>query len=300
MNNFFSDGVLFLFFFFGSLGVAWHIALKGINHSFCWWLFYISALYFLIMVFFLGYSTNDIFAYSRNHVSVYFINATSLLYIASYQLKKTIELSPAVATFAISILCEGLAGIIAAGILLYLIMSFKFFRDYKHFKMIVFSFLLAFILLILSNLELIITLFIQSLGIEGDLAVKLSLFVTDSSLTGNVRYEVWADYISKLDLLRFFSGVQLSETFNDFSNLHSSYFILHARIGIFSFFFIGFLIYSLIQLLTRNFLFGACLMAILIRGLTDTTFLAGSSFDYILMFFLIYSSTSNFARKDSY
>jgi len=81
-NNGISQGMIFLPHFLACSGIAWRIHTHGINHYFCLGIFYGSILYCLTYYLAFNLQPHELFDNSRNHVSVYFINVTSLLYIS--------------------------------------------------------------------------------------------------------------------------------------------------------------------------------------------------------------------------
>ena len=99
--------------------------------------------------------------------------------------------------------------------------------------------------------------------------------------------KVSGDYISSLDTMRLFFGINLSERFYGFGNYHNSFVLLHARIGFYMFIITLMFSYSLIKAYKVNYLLASCLLVLLFRSLTDTSILAGSPFDFVL-FFLIF------------
>ena len=103
----------------------------------------------------------------------------------------------------------------------------------------------------------------------------------------NPRYNIWEEYISSLDTMRLFFGINLSERFYGFVNYHNSFVLLHARIGFYMFIITLMFSYSLIKAYKVNYLLASCLLVLLFRSLTDTSILAGSPFDFVL-FFLIF------------
>jgi hypothetical protein len=294
MNNGFSHGSLFIVLFLSCASIAWAIARYGINYWFAWTIFYGSALYCFLRIYYFDASPNDLFAYSRNHVSVYFINAISLLYIAAYQEKRKTPILPAILTFLISVMSVGTGGIFSSAILLWFILIWYILKNFKSYKIISIYLTLSILYHVVSFWDIGISGLVATFDLQGDIVIKLQ----SSQITaGNARYQIWSEYINSLDIIRVLAGVSLSEEFYGYSNLHSSYLLLHARMGFLSFFLVLMFMYSLVRLYKKNYVFFICYMVILLRGITDTTFLAGSSFDFVLLFFFIFSVSPIYKGK---
>ncbi len=120
---------------------------------------------------------------------------------------------------------------------------------------------------------------IANFPIHDDLSSKLNLF---ESTTINTRSNLWHEYIDKLDWLRFMTGINLDETFYGYKNLHSSYVLLHARMGFLAFLLVFIFLFGLFRLYKINFIMAVCYLSLLLRGMSNTTFMSGSSFDFVL------------------
>lgn len=282
LNNYFSDGILFLPLVFGAYGIAWELYKNNLNVGFSIFLFYASATMYLLLYFAFGYSEGEILDHSRNHVSVYFINLISLLFIAlnaeNIESRK-MYIIPALITSVISVIAIGVSGILSSSILL-LIVLLVFLRRVGPGIVISVFFGVA----LFSGLSIYYVELTNFVTFDRELLQKLSV----SKFSSDPRYEIWGEYISSLDWLRILSGVPLSETFYGFQNLHSSYFLLHERIGLLSFIIFFVFLVSLLKVYKVSKLLFACLLSILIRGLSDTTFLSASPFDFVLFYLVLF------------
>jgi hypothetical protein len=280
LNNYFSNGSLFLFLMFGSIGIAWEMCKNCLSVTFASFIFYISSFVYLFLYFIFDFSAGSILDHSRNHVSVYFINLTALLFIAlnSQKVKDYKRyITPTIITVFISVLAIGISGIISSMLLFALVFLHALKGKVTSSLFLVLTPMLLFFLypLELTNI----------FSFNSELLGKLD----PGKLTSeDARYEIWGEYISSLDWIRILTGVPLSETFNGHQNLHSSYFLLHSRIGFFLFFLIVIAFISLLRMFKLSKLLFFCLLSILVRGYSDTTFLSASSFDFVLFYFLLF------------
>jgi hypothetical protein len=94
-NNGLSHGALFIPLYLACFGIAWRIYTNGINYWFCWILFYCSVFYFLVSFHTIDGGASTFLANSRNHVSVFFLNAAVLVYVGAFKSGRKISLIPA-------------------------------------------------------------------------------------------------------------------------------------------------------------------------------------------------------------
>jgi hypothetical protein len=278
-HNGLSSGVLFIPLFIGSFGVAWRIGTSGISYTFCRLIFYGSVSYFVLLVVVNGDSVGSVFAHSRNHVSVYFINAVCLLYIGEFLAGHKLKVFPAFLVFLISVLSIGIGGIISSFVLFCLMLYHKYVWGCKGYEKalflscIVFLFTLSSVGSLLENFNLT----------EGDLQYKVRNFLNFSD---NSRYLITKEFFDKFGSVGVVFGSKIGQEIYGLVNLHSAYLLLINRIGIFGVILMLIFLHSLYKLMRTNYLYFLLFFSILFRGLTDTTFLAGSPFDFILLYFL--------------
>jgi hypothetical protein len=286
-NNSLETGALFVPLTLSHIGVAWRMSTHGLSYNFSKMVFFGSLLYFLFSLVILNVSVKDVFDNSRNYVSVYFLNILSIFFISIYlssivYFEKIKVITSAVFVFLASLIAIGSMGIFASFMLIILfvfgfmkkkyvfvlcllcVLPGSYFQDWDGFI----SFLSQF----------------ETFTQDKELLAKLGY----AQLTqDNPRYNIWEDYISSLDTMRLFFGINLSERFYGFANYHNSFVLLHARTGFYMFIITLMFSYSLIKAYKVNYLLASCLLVILFRSLSDTSILAGSSFDFVL-FFLIF------------
>ena len=290
------DGFLFFPQFIACIGIAWVIHTHGLNKYIFTILFYGLSVYFFILVF-LGIPTYEAFAYSNNYISVNFINCCILLYIARTQ-DSTIKLMPAIICFLISILGLGFGGILSSALLLILLFSFKLnLSFFGKFLLIVLFF---FTIHILFNFSLYLSFIIEEfrsllLYFNGnDLIVKLENIINFSYDYGS-RTVIWSDYLSKLNFMSFIFGSNLNSTFSiakdalSVGNIHSSFLLMHQRLGFISLIFFIYILVGLVKNFKISYLSFIFLLVILLRGFTDTTFFAASNYDFILIYLFLYA-----------
>ena len=287
LNNGLSYGKLFIPLYIACLGIAWRISTHGINYRFCWIIFYGSIVYFFLNIFVLDSTLYSLFAYSRNHISVYFINAAALLYIGTLTSGRQIGLLPVVLIFLVSIVSIGFGGIISCLSFLILITCYKYSQLLRTNKIILFYIFVTFALGLSIIWDDIMFYMPNSLYLSNEMLIKWGKI---SEFGGRVY--VWSDYFERLDVKRFLLGSSLSESFYGFNNLHSSYFLLHQRMGFLSIILMCLFLYALLKMLSVNFVYFSCYFILLLRGISDTTFLAGSSFDFVFLYFCLFAYIS--------
>jgi hypothetical protein len=286
-NNSLERGTLFVPLTLSHIGVAWRISTHGLSYNFSKMVFFGSFLYFLFSLVILNVSVQEVFANSRNYVSVYFLNTVSIFFISIYlssivYFEKIKVITSAVVVVLASLISIGTMGIFASFMFFILsalgfikktyviflcllcVLTISYFQDWDGFI----SFLSQF------------QIFTQ----DKELLAKMSYLQLTQD---NPRYNIWEDYISSLDTMRLFFGINLSERFYGFANYHNSFVLLHARTGFYMFIITLMFSYSLIKAYKVNYLLASCLLVLLFRSLGDTTILAGSPFDFVL-FFLVF------------
>ena len=203
-----------------------------------------------------------------------------------HQLKLKVSIAPSLITFVISCLSIGMGGILSTGVLLGLIFLYVIFKNmnYSRALIIIYS-ALCFIFLIVVFSD-VTNFFIYKYIIKGDLLVKLNnlQFITEME-----RYKIWSSYVMNLNFWNLLIGVNLDKEFFGYRNIHSSYLLMHARMGFLSFFLMLVVLFSVYKLYKLNYVFFVCFFCILLRGFSDTSFLAGSPFDFIFIFFIGFS-----------
>jgi hypothetical protein len=292
VNNGFEKGILFVPLTLSHIGVAWRMSTHGVNLNFSKTIFFGSIVYFFYSIGIAGLNPGEIFANSRNYVSVYFLNTVSILYISIYlsedvSISKARILVPAALVFLVSTLSIGTSGIATSFVFLVLILLIVSKNVYKY---------------ILGGLGVLAASFFQDWNSFLSFLEVFPLFSQDSELLekmtyaqltqDNPRYTIWSEYLSSMNAVRLLSGISLNETFYGFSNYHSSFVLLHARIGMYAFIFLFLFLYLLIKVFRVSKILATCLFVILLRSLSDTSIMAGSSFDFVL-FYLLFFSLSN-------
>ena len=286
-NNGLSVGALFVPLTLAHIGVAWRISTHGLSYRFSRIILFGSLAYFFYSVLIVNLNPNQVFANSRNYVSVYFLNTLSIFYISIYLsrdliLKKSTVIMPAAVVFLASVLSVGTSGIISTFILLSLISMVFLKRAY--------FMVLAFLLLVAISYIGSWNEFISILGafelLSSDPEILEKMDYTELT-QGNTRYHIWGEYISSMDVMRTLAGIDLSESFYGFNNYHNSFILLHARLGLFSFIIALIFLFAIIRGFKVNIILASCLFVLLLRSYSDTTILAGSVFDFVI-FYLVF------------
>jgi hypothetical protein len=287
LNNTFSFGLSFLPQVIGALGVSWSIYTKGIGKRFILLLTLFSFFLFFFGIFGLGLKEGEIFANSRNHVSVLFLNLT-ILFLISTRYENRLNQKYTITflvftTFFASIVAVGISGVLSSLILLTMILYYQSTLK-QNYIMYISSLLL--IILAIYFWEVLI----QSGYLHKELIGKIDF---ELLISENMRYTIWSEYIKSIDLIRFFTGANLGEEYAGFNNLHSSYLLLHARVGFIAFIFYFFFLLSLIKLFTLDKVLFSGLLVLLIRAFSDTTFLSGSPFDFVFFYLVFFAPYRN-------
>jgi hypothetical protein len=291
-NNNLDIGAIFIPLTLSHIGVAWRISTHGLSYNFSKIIFFGSLAYFFYSVVFLSLSPNEIFANSRNYISVYFLNTVSILYISIYlsrnlYLDKLRVVVPAALVFIVSVFAVGTMGIFTSFILLTLVILIFIKKSYFFFWLLL-SILTIYYFPDWNSFISFLSEF-QFFNQDKELLAKMDYA---ELMQENTRYYIWNEYINSMDTMRFLSGINLSEHFYGFNNYHNSFILLHARIGVYMFIIVFIFVYSLIKLCKVNAVLASCLFVILLRSLSDTSILAGSAFDFIL-FYLVFFLASN-------
>ena len=286
-NNGLSVGALFVPLSLAHIGVAWRISTHGLSYQFSRIIFFGSLAYFVYGALILNLAPHQMFANSRNYVSVYFLNTLSIFYISIYlsrdlDFKKFRVIMPAAFVFLISVFAIGSSGIISTFILLSLIgMTFV-----KRSHVLVLALLLLVAMSYIGSWDAFISFLgtFELLSSHHELLKKLDYVELTQ---GNTRYYIWNEYISSMDVMRVLTGINLSESFYGFNSYHNSFLLLHARLGLFGFIITLMFLFSIIRGFKVNIILASCLFALLLRSYSDTTILAGSAFDFVI-FYLIF------------
>ena len=291
--NGFSQGWYFLPMVMSCVGIAWSIVDFGLDTRKARMLFSLVAMYFFVMYVLRGVDPDFIFKGSRNQVSVLFINMAAFVYLVEMRAGLNSKLWPSLVAFAISVMCFGFSGIISAFYFCGCILIYKTVKSKRAVSFIFLSLIITLIFL-LNNIDLlngVVNDFLVSIGASKH---QLSRFDFTRLLDTDKRYLIWGDYISTLGIEEVLLGQPLGREYYGVSNLHSSYFLLHSRIGVFSFAVGAMLLYSLAVSYKKDIQIFICASAILLRASADTTSFGTGVFDWVLfgLFFLAYKKSN--------
>lgn len=287
MNNGFSSGKLYLPILLSSIGIALAIR-KTVNTnprfhlSLSSFVFFGMSFYFLMH--FAVYRDFDLALNgSRNHVSVNLIFSSCYYILVRRWTGVRIPAIYPVLILSISILAVGISGILTAIIIF---IGYFLAQSKNNFFLIptfVFGAFFAFDIPGLLN------------WIDDDLLRKVYYKLSE----GDVRANIISSYIAELDLIKFLTGVPLNDLQWTLAgregqgisstNLHSSYLLLHAKIGIMFFFVMFGIFLVLIKLLRKDFFVFCLFLALLVRASTDTIALSHGYHEWILILFLLYA-----------
>ena len=294
-NNGFFDGLIFFPMTLACVGIAKSIHENGISHKFTIIIFYFLTLYFFINIFF-GVYPDNIFSNSRNHISAMFINLFALIVISSHINKIKLNFVHCIVLLICCLLSLGVSGVVVSLFIFFASFQYKYLKFFtRHISAhLIFNLILiTFFLIFWSYPQTLIELYSE----EGsDLRIKYSKSLVDIYMS-NPRHLINMEYLRSLDFKNFILGKNLNFEISGFHNFHNSLIILHARAGIFIFGFIIFFIYALIKNFYKHFMLYVCLLAILLRSLTDTILFSGYHYEYIYIYLLLFSYKEKFKNK---
>ncbi len=295
INNELTAGKFFLPIVISSIGIALAIS-RTINSNIKFHLD-LSAFIFwgMALFFFIYFAQHGNFSgaigSSRNHVSVNLILSSCYYVIARRWNGISIPLYYPLIIVAISTIAVGASGIITS-----LIIFIGYFLD-KGIKNVIP--MLACVAIVYFSIDWVYFLN----WIDDDLLRKIAYKLEH----GDIRAGIIENYIEKLDFLRFIIGIPLEQTSWDLagrsgsiissSNLHNSYLLLHAKIGILSFIFIFGLMLVLIKLIKKDILVFFLFLAIIIRATTDTIAFSHGYHDWALLLVILYAVSGSNVNK---
>jgi hypothetical protein len=273
--------VLFIFFNFG---IAL-ILLRGYVNSWGGYLPFYGICSYMLFMMFTGVDPNDALkVVSRNGISEMMLVPCICLYIIQNNEGKEIDLKPAFLTLLICIWGIGRSGIIVSSVLfvgLFLIKSrFK--------KLYIYIIALVLLATYLFPDQLIL------LGVGNDsFGNAINFYLARKMEEGpDVRFAFWSNYFNNLDTFRVFFGANvLTDPWPDGElhayNYHNMFIHLHLQTGLMAIVFYILILSSLVKFWRTNKVFFVALLAICLRGMTDT-FLFFESWDFIIYFFVYY------------
>ena len=287
INNGLAAGKFYLPIVISSIGIA--LAIKRTINSNIKFHLYLSAFIFWVLVlFFFIYFTqygnfDGAIAASRNHVSVNLILPSCYYVIARRFNGIGIPVHYPFIVVAISAMAVGTSGILAS-----LLIFIGYFLD-KGIKIATFIFVCVVIAYFTIDWTHVLSL------IDDDLLRKIIYKLE----YGDIRGDIIKNYIEKLDFLSFIIGIPLEQTSWDLegrsgsivssSNLHNSYLLLHAKIGILSFIYIFGLMVILIKLIKKDIFVFFLFLAIIVRATTDTIAFSHGYHEWALLLVLLYA-----------
>jgi hypothetical protein len=273
-----------LLFIFFNFGIALILVRGQVYSQGPYLVFYALASYMALLIISGADPNEALKVVSRNGISEIMIAACVCLYIIQENEGKKIDLKPAFFTFLISIWGVGRSGIVSSLVLFlglfFVRMRLKNLYTYAAF----FALLAAF--LFFDQLLL--------LGIDNSFigpAIDHN-FARRQDDRPEARIAIWANYFNNLDFFRVFFGANVhtdpwpgGELYA--FNYHNMFIHLHLQTGLMAIVVLIFILAALVKFWRSNKVFFFLLLAICMRGITDT-FLFFESWDFILYFFIYY------------
>jgi hypothetical protein len=228
---------------------------------------------------------------SRNVFSVIAITSTVLVYLISIKQNEIIYIWPAVITFLISVLSVGRSGIITSLFLLIgLIYIYINKRGLKFRLVMLFCILVPCIFIIILKYNEFIMIF--------DNIDTLS-HLTKDGFESAERSEVLSSYLSNLNFLNFFTGVNYSNIFifqHLEMNPHNSFIRFHYFTGIVSIIFFIYCFKASYYYFRSTKLVFIIFLTLLLRGWTDAIFFF-SFYDFLI--YLLIFQTNKFTKVNA-
>tara|TARA_X000000950_G_C13870642_1_gene642718 strand:- start:552 stop:1640 length:1089 start_codon:yes stop_codon:yes gene_type:complete len=282
INNNLSAGFFTLPMVISSLGIAYVFSLWNFSRKIVSLSLVLFLIYFFFNILFLGYDPNEIFSGSRNRISIIFLSLSIFLILLDKKNKNNLYF--VTFTFIASILAVGSSGIITSFILFVSCFIYYFNKFSLKSRIIVVLIILPFIYFKISE-------FISILDLE-----TLSKLNFERIISSDIRYDIWSEYINQYfkgktlffgTSYDFFFTANYLGNYQIFENVHSSYFMLHAKTGILS------VILLVAIFLRAKFLFSfdkftfLLFFVILLRAFSDTAFILNGSFNFVFYFFFL-------------
>jgi hypothetical protein len=265
-----------------SFGIAYVFILDRDFLKIIYFVLLIILVLFFYNIIVLNESANNIFVGSRNRKSIIFLGVSIFYIILNPDKRKNILISFLV--FLACIFSVGSSGIISG----FLLLLFTIMDGFNHFNKVILW------VYILITIILFVYIFIFYFAdFSDELLFKLSF---ERLFSGDIRYEIWLEYYNKyMKGVNFFIGApfdfKFTSIFNgnyeDFSNLHSSYFNMHAKTGIFSLFIIFGIIIRFYKLVVKKPYYAGLFFVLLFRSYTDTAFILEGSFNFSFFIFFL-------------
>jgi hypothetical protein len=241
---------IFFYIFFGAIGVLfngnidpqellWPFAFMGlailllnfdINYKLVKALYYFSLIFIAIRIIVAGGVSHIDIVASRNTIGIMVLIYFSLYAIASYVNKKKVTIFPVLFGLLITIIAIGRSGILTFVLLTMFFLFFEFKGNKQKIRNpLKWVFVMMFgVILFLFFYNLMDTYFIESINNFKGRGLE------------SVRIQIWSDYLKKTSssfayilLGTPINGTLLLDIFS--SNLHNSFFMLHAKYGLIPF-----------------------------------------------------------------
>jgi len=280
--NGFSGGYFTLPMVYSSIGVAYVFAKNDKLIIIVRVLLILLLINFIVQVLLLEKTANDVYVGSRNRKSIIFIGLSIFLMVLDNRNRSNLYVSFLV--LLANILAVGSSGIIS-GLMLFL---FTLFATARHFN--------KYLVMVISILLIVFPFYFYQNFLSDSTGEALLKLSTDRLFSDDIRYEIWSEYIRKyFKGWNLFFGAPYNFKFNatfqgnieEFTNLHSSYLMLHVKTGIFSIVLIILILAKLIKLSFKNMYFAGLFLTLLFRSYSDTCFILDGSFNYAFYIFFL-------------
>lgn len=280
--NGFAGGYFTLPMVLSSIGVAYVFATNKKLIKVVEYLLIALLIYFIIQLLLFGKTGDEVYVGSRNRKSIIFIGLSIFLFVLEHPKRSNVYV--AFLVLIANLLAVGSAGIIS-GLMLFL---FTFMTNAKYFN--------KYLVVVSCILLLIIPSYVYHVYFSDSTSEALLKMSTERLFSSDIRYEIWTEYINKyLKGWHLFLGAPFDFKFvasfqgnyEEYTNLHSSYLMLHVKTGILSIFLISIIMLKLLKLSFKRLYYAGLFATILFRSFSDTCFILDGSFNYAFYIFFL-------------
>ncbi|WP_208975874.1 hypothetical protein [Oceanobacillus kimchii] len=255
-----------------SIGLSMYVVENKKSVNILKFIYFVFTLYVTIYLL-LGNTLRDISEVSsENFFSAMFLFLSILVVTANYYWSSKILIYPGILTLIVSFIALTRSSIIASLLLFLLLIFIKFsYRFNKAQLIIIFLAVITTILIFVGKIEDLIFNVLYRYG-------------TRSSFIESQRLNIWEDYFSDFDIIKFIFGDGTGEhVYGGFINLHNSYLMYHQTFGILI---IGIIILFVVSMVyafySKKYTYAILLTVLLVRIGFDEVMLVWA-YDYVLI-----------------
>lgn len=255
--------------------------------------FYIISAYLINRCIFQNAAFDELFYYSGNGYMIsVLLSIASIIQLIEWRENHTISILPPVIIFILSFYSWSRTALGCSLLYLLVVIFFALNGKLKVNKGAVFALFIIVVAVASYYLWNKFSIFFS----ENELMAKIEEH--GASTTG--RDEIWSYYLSQLDLVSLFFGVNFENgtVFNQYGgDMHNSYIQLHATIGLVAFWVYYILIKTGKILFQRNRLIFFLFIVMFVRGFFDALYF-WNYYDFAIFIYVIYASQPSIHNKE--